>query len=251
MPDPLTFSAFTTRDVANLALQRTGALLSIPRLGRYSYLAWRRGRDWPLLLESWLRRPRILRYCEKLICDDYAQLEEHLSGLEVERLTDIGCGYGLIDVWLYRLYRCHLQLIDVERTELRDHNFGSTGAGYAALSVARRFLEDNGVPSDRISTCNPTRQELPRGPVDLIVSLLSVAFHFPLDQYAAFIAATLRPGGHLVLDVRRTAKQDLMLLGGFAERIVVKTTAKYDRLLLRGFLGVAGFPLTTGSLEAK
>ena len=238
MPAPnarLSFAAFSTRDVANLALQRSGALVDLPRVGKYSYLAWRQGRDWPLLVESAVRRRAILAYCNALIQADYVQFEHALPADGIGTVTDIGSGYGLVDVFLHRRYRCNLQLVDIEQSAERDHNFATRGAGYCALPVARRFLRGNGVPDDQIATCNPTIEALPETPSDLVVSLLSLAFHYPFETYRDYIASNLRPGGTLLIDVRRQARQDLSLLEDFQQRIVVKQTAKYDRLVLRGF----------------
>lgn len=231
----LSYSAFSVRDVANLALQRTGALTDFPRVGKYSYLSWRKGNDLPLLAESALRRRAITRYCTELVANDYAQLADSLPTDGVECVTDIGSGYGLIDLFLFRRYGCHVQLVDIESSPERDHNFAARGAGYTSLDVARNFLRANGVPDDRIVTRNPNHQPLPERRSDLIVSLLSLAFHYPFDTYSGYIGANLKPGGTLVIDVRRKAKQDTSLLARFAERTVVKETAKYDRMVLTGF----------------
>ena len=231
----LSFAALSTRDVANLALQRTGALKDIPGLGKYSYLAWRKGRNFPLLIESALRRKSITRYCNELVAGDYAQFEALLPSSGIDRVTDIGSGYGLIDVFFHLRYGCNLQLVDIESSQERDHNFAARGAGYCSLDTARRFLRDNGVPDAWIVTSNPDTAPLPEQASDLVVSLLSLAFHYPFDTYRNYIASNLRRGGTLLIDVRRGAQQDLSLLECFDRRVIVKETAKYDRLMLSGF----------------
>jgi SAM-dependent methyltransferase len=231
----LVFDCLQTADVAKLALQRTGALLALPRLGRFSYESWRRGRDWPLIVESFVRRQSILRYCERLVADDYAAVESHLGASRVEQLVDIGCGYALIDVWFYRKFACDLLLIDIEASFHRDHNFASDGAGYASLDIARELLASNDVPRERVRTCNPSKASLPAVRCDMFVSLLSLAFHFPLQTYSEYVTQCLRPGGLLLIDIRREAAQDLSLLGRFERRTIVKSAQKYDRMLLSGF----------------
>lgn len=231
----LSFAELSIRDVANLALQRTGALKDLPRIGKYSYLAWRKGKDLPLLVESVLRRRSITQYCNDLVAADYAQFEKSLPSDGVNCVTDIGSGYGLIDAFLYRRYKCNLQLLDIESSEERDHNFADRGAGYCSLDAARRFLRNNGVPDSKIVTRNPNMEALPEHPSDLMVSLLSLAFHYPFDTYRDYIAANLRSGGTLLIDVRRKAKQDISLLSCFSQKVMVKETPKYDRLMLLGF----------------
>lgn len=231
----LSFSALSIRDVANLALQRTGALKDLPKLGKYSYLEWRKGNDYPLLIESAVRRRSITSYCNDHVATDFVQLETSLPSSDVQCITDIGSGYGLIDAFFYRRYGCTLQLVDIESSQERDHNFKTSGAGYSSLKTARRFLCNNGVPDNKIVTRNPKSEPLPEGQSDLIVSLLSLAFHYPFDTYKDYIASNLKPGGSLLIDVRREAKQDTSLLSRFSQRVIVKNTAKYDRFMLTGF----------------
>lgn len=233
--EPLDFSALGVKDVANLALQRTGALVEVPRLGRLSYKAWRSGNDLPLLLESLVRRQAIVRYCERLVYDDYQTIAPHVRSMNVERMTDIGCGYGLVDIFFFHDFQCDVQLIDIEESDYRDHNFAEQGAGYSSLTVAKRLLAANGVDPQKVQSCNPTRDPLPTQAVDLVISLLSLGFHYPLETYSNYISTVLKPGGAMVIDVRCAARQNLELLDRFAECGVVKATAKYQRLVLRGF----------------
>jgi hypothetical protein len=56
------FDMLSIRDVADIALQRTTHLLRLPRpIGSLSYIAWAKGFEAPLLLESRLRRRHILQ----------------------------------------------------------------------------------------------------------------------------------------------------------------------------------------------
>jgi hypothetical protein len=54
------FDGFSTRDVSDIALQRTDTLARFPRFGAVSFRAWRNGIAAPLLAESLLRRKTIL-----------------------------------------------------------------------------------------------------------------------------------------------------------------------------------------------
>ena len=51
------------------------------------------------------------------------------------------------------------------------------------------------------------------GPVDLVVSLLSCGFHYPVNDYLPYLRTCLKPGGQAILDLRATteARQTALL----------------------------------------
>jgi hypothetical protein len=112
-----------------------------------------------------------------------------------------------LELLLHQTHGARLLLIDIEQSKEHQHGFAQHGSGYADLASCRRFLTSNGVPDADIATCNPRNQPLPPGEFDLLISLLSMGFHYPCDEYTNFILTGLRSGGSLILD-KRTGSTD-------------------------------------------
>jgi len=222
------FSTLTARDVADIALQRTDSLIRARRGGPISYRLWTRGFPWPLRAEAALRRKSILAHAIGAAEHEWSEIEPYLPAGGA--LCDIGCGHAFIDLvaWKHRRPRT-ISLIDIETTRERYHDYHATGAGYANLDSAKRFLLANGVPAESITVCNPRLNPLPCGPFDLIISLLSAGHHYPVAEYVPFVLQTLAPGGAFIFDMRRNTVQEKRL-SGFRDVKLIHATPKSERV---------------------
>ncbi len=131
------------------------------------------------------------------------------------RIANIGCGYAFWDLFAARTYGSELVLIDLEQNDERHFGFADQGAAYSSLSVARKFLENNGIAPDRITTMNPAVADAQSSEnVDLAVSFLSCGFHYPVDSYYSYFAEKVSEGGSIILDLRvSTAREQSARLG--------------------------------------
>jgi len=198
----LDVGAFGRDDLFNLILQRSEVLYDVPRAGQLIRL-WEGGDPGPLEAEVDRLGPEIARRAAGVIWEEFTALLPVLSERPVIRLADIGCGYAIFDLFAARALGCDPVLIDLEANARRHFSFAAEGAAYSSLSVARGFLESNGIAPKRISTLNPGRESVTGiGPVDLVVSFLSCGFHYPVSTYTAFFARNVAPGGRIMLDLR-------------------------------------------------
>lgn len=225
-------STLSTSDVAQIGLQRTSGLLRLPGLGRLSVTAWEHGFGGLLLAEALFRRNHILYKALDEIRREFEEIVSYLSAMEIKRIVDIGCGHALIEPYFFQRFCCDIHLVDIEKSSNRHHGFRKTGAGYSSLRSAVTYLENNGVEPRNIRATNPQKTLLSDQNVDLIISLLSCGFHYPLSEYLPFVKSSLRPGGAFVFDLRREG-EDQANLSQFSEVNEVHATVKYRRLLCR------------------
>lgn len=222
-------SSLSWRDAAEIALQRTDHLLRLPGLGSPSYHLWKRHRPALLHVEARLRRNAILERTSADLEAEFRDLERFFDRRPIRRMVDIGCGHALIDLFFFRRYGCDLHPVDIEQSPERYHDYHDVGAGYASLPSARAFLVRNGVPSERIRTTNPKREKLVDSGCDLVMSLLSCGFHYPVSTYLGFAHAALKPGGLFLVDLRKGKGQEGDL-AGFPEVVTVADAPKYRRV---------------------
>ena len=178
----------------------------------------------------------IARCYLKDILKDYESIEEYLPEVS-KNCLDIGCGIGGIDLMLYRHYagKTNLYLLDYSKTsEEIYYGFRDRGAIYNSLDLTGKFLQMNGVDENNIAICdvNKSNQEyLFSLKFDVIISLLSCGFHYPVSAYLDFIKKC--SSGIVILDIRKGAGQREILEANFS---LVKTIAdwrKCERLLIQ------------------
>ena len=206
----LDLSAFTSEDLMNLILQRSEVMYDIPRSGRI-IRAWNAADEGPIRDVVARLGVDIARRAAALIHTEYLALQPFLNAKNPKRIADIGCGYGLFDLFAARDSKASVVLIDIEHNTRRHFGFAAQGAAYSNLATARRLLEANGIAPSRIETVNPQTEDLSAvKPVDLALSFLSCGFHYPVSTYADFFATQVKPKGTIVLDLREaTADEQL------------------------------------------
>jgi SAM-dependent methyltransferase len=167
------------------------------------------------------------RYAED-VAQDYEMMKPHLPE-RAAAMLDIGCGMAGIDVLLWRHYGNPIvNLLDgTGHTDVRVL-FHQNMSPYNSMRVARRLLEDNGIAAESIVEWAPDPAlKLPS--CDLVLSLLSWGFHDPVTTYLPLVEHCLRPGGRLILDVRK-GFGGLEALDQRLRRVaVLSSTIKADR----------------------
>jgi SAM-dependent methyltransferase len=103
------------------------------------------------------------------------------------------------------------------------------------LDVARRLLTNNGIGRDRIHTAEIGDDgRIPFDcPIDLVLSLLSWGYHYPISVYLDQVSDLLTPGGTLVVDVRKPSDGEELLHERFPSLTVIYETEKYRRVVGR------------------
>jgi SAM-dependent methyltransferase len=174
-------------------------------------------------LESTLRSRQVKRDFANDMLSEYKDIREWLPE-RCERMLDIGCGVAGIDALVYQHYADRHAAAAVEsgdpspaqgpQIELLDktlvedkvfYGFKRHGAFYNSLRVAADLLIENGVPADTIrlwEVGGDSRIETESG-LDLIISLISWGYHYPVSVYLEQVVDKLRPGGCLIMDVRK------------------------------------------------
>jgi len=114
---------------------------------------------------------------------------------------------GGIDLQLYRHYgHADLYLVDKTYTEPRIwYGFAKEGAFYNNLDVAAKFLYLNGVSSQDVYLVDTDDFHTLSVQADLVISLFSWGYHYPVSTYVKRVYELLKPNGVLILDIRRNS----------------------------------------------
>lgn len=156
----------------------------------------------------------------------------HLLPLIAENVLDIGCGMAGIDVLLGNHFpHADLWLLDKDGTsQTINCGFNERAddfAHYHDFIGAFELLSANGIDLNRVRPVDIGSAEFPERDFDVVISLLSWGFHYPIDTYAPIV----RPGGVIIADIRKNTN-GLHKLQKYGRISVVHDARKYHRVVV-------------------
>jgi SAM-dependent methyltransferase len=161
-------------------------------------------------------------------------IEPHLPDA-CNNVLDIGGGMGGIDALLARRFGpdCEVTILDGEADLPVMTLHRKT---FSHKDVCKAFLEANGVRPERFSYVAPDLRATPGAcmqPFDLVVSFGSWCFHYPPEEYLAFVKRTCRPGATLIIELRLGGTYDWQadLLEAFDPVGVAGASDKFIRVV--------------------
>lgn len=201
--------------MADLILQRTGPIFALEaqsQLGQEAREAlgqWMdRGDRGPLL--SLCRDMSFVEYAlRRVVAEALSEAREicRLSPrVRMRRLCSIGPGNGLVELFIFKSVEVEQFLfVDIELTPEHKHDWADRGSGYASLEKLKNFAVSNGVSPERVVLCNPSIAPLPKFEFDMLMSIMSMGFHYPCDEYLEFMLENCSESGSILFDHRINA----------------------------------------------
>jgi SAM-dependent methyltransferase len=170
------------------------------------------------------------------LATEFAALRPFLPA-KAAHVLDIGCGLAGIDCFLDRHYAgsATIHLFDKDGLSKEIYYlYHEQAAHYCSLEMARAFLVGNGVTADRVMLHDATKQGFPRRErYDLVLSLISWGFHYPLASYLKQVRRSLATEGVVIVDVRKGTGGERELKDFIGPISVVYDHPKYWRVAAR------------------
>jgi len=155
---------------------------------------------------SLLKAQEVRTRFEREIREDFILIKNHLPSLAAPVVVDIGAGVGGIDVFLSEFYgnQASLYLLDKNQVDYditpglsKQHGF------YNSHGAAEALLTENGIKKENINFLSPT-DTFPKA--NIIISLYSWGFHYPIETYAAKVNGC--KGATLIVDLWKGRGQE-------------------------------------------
>ena len=228
--------------VKYILFQRTEYLLSMksPLLNRFVIRVPSRIYNLAVTLEAMLTKPRVKRLFHEDMEGECAILKPYLPE-HARTILDIGCGVAGIDVLLDQHYRAKGRVVDIcllDKTEMPKivyYGLEQNGCYYNSLAVAKAMLVDNGAGPDHIflQEDRDDRAIDFKRKFDLVLSLISWGFHYPVTTYLDQVYNLLKPDGILILDVRKDSGGVEQIEQKFDNAKIIHEARKYIRVMTR------------------
>lgn len=179
-------------------------------------------------------RSRIARRYSNDLQNDYEDIQKVIPA-HSQNILDIGCGIAGIDAYIFRGAadpKPAMWLLDKDGVSDLYYGFESDASFYNSLEKAREFLIANGVPDQNIRTVNILTESFPETvEFDVVISLISWGFHYPVSTYLEQVHKALSPTGVLIIDVRKETDGEDELRAMFGAVNCIKDYDKHKRLV--------------------
>jgi hypothetical protein len=190
---------------SDLILQRTEGFI---KCGGGEVLSkWMEGKSKDHLVDYLISNNKYEDFMKWTMNTYIKEVDEFIKIFNIEKINNlisIGPGNGIFEILLSQKIKFKkILLIDIERTESQNHGFNEKGSGYANLIDTKNFLITNDIPSNKIITCNPEKHKIPKFKFDLLISLFSMGFHYPCNEYTDFILKNASHRSKIIYDKRR------------------------------------------------
>jgi SAM-dependent methyltransferase len=184
-------------------------------------------------LEILIRKSAIINDYTADMEAEYSDIKNYLP-LKAKNILDIGCGIGGINVFLSKHYNsAETTFYCLDKTQIDNIYYGykEKAAFYNSLDVAREFLSLNGIKKIYTLSANDNNTIEIKEKFDLILSLISWGFHYPVETYLDQAYARLPDGGHMIIDIRKNTTGLDKIKSVFSDTKVISETDKKTRIL--------------------
>ena len=221
--------------LVNLVLQRTSPLLLLGY--DEALIRWFNSGDTDDIKKLINNKNFLKNYLNILLKEINNEVDELIKvfkNTEAKNLVSIGPGNGFIELILTkRLDLDKVLLIDIENSKIHRHGFFNEGSGYAKLNETKSFFVNNGINENSIICCNPNKEKIPNFRTDILISILSMGFHYPCNDYVNFILENTKKGSIICIDKRKEVNdRGFEKLSKYFKISDSKNLSKHIRLLL-------------------
>ena len=134
---------------------------------------------------------------------EYKTIKDFLPK-NVSNILDIGCGLGIINIFLNKNYNHNAQffLIDKDRVDIKiKYGFSEKYESYNSLNETKNILLSNGLVNEQIILKNADKDIDINQKIDFILSLKSMAFHYPLENYLKLFSKICSKNTEFIFDI--------------------------------------------------
>jgi len=155
---------------------------------------------------------------------------------QCKSILDIGCGIGGIDILLSKSYGSpKLLLMDKSEISKKLHyGYHKEGASYNSFKATKDLMKANHIENYNIIDVSSGKLPVYEN-IDLVISLLSCGYHYPIYEYLGYIETVLSEEGTIIIDCRQKTDGIAVLGQYFKDIKIISSYNKSDRVCARRF----------------
>lgn len=188
-------------------------------------------------LKSFLFSSQIEDEFNKDMEAEYSTIKKYLPQ-NANSILDIGCGVAGIDVLINNHYKNKIDIFLIDKTKVDKkiyYNYENRGSFYNSLKIAKTLLTKNGVKINKIhlQEATPNNEIKFSQGFDIVISLISWGFHYPVATYLDKVYEKMNNNGILILDIRKNTDGEKEIEKRFGNYQIIFQTKKYMRVFAK------------------
>ena len=158
---------------------------------------------------------------QNLFEKEYETIKNFLPS-NASNILDIGCGLAILDIFLAQNYeKPNFFLIDKNKVDLKiKYGFSKNYESYNNLNETKKILLANNILDEQIFLNNAEEKIDINKKMDLVLSIKSMAFHYPLENYLDLLKRVCTKNTEFIFDIS-TERYQLDSLSQYFEKINV------------------------------
>lgn len=156
---------------------------------------------------------------QNLFEKEYETIKNFLPS-NASNILDIGCGLAILDIFLAQRYKkSNFFLIDKNKVDLKiKYGFSKNYESYNNLNETKKILLSNNILGEQIFLKNAEEKIDINKKMDLVLSIKSMAFHYPLENYLDLLKRVCTKNTEFIFDIS-TERYQLDSLSEYFEKI--------------------------------
>lgn len=159
-----------------------------------------------------------------------------------QNVLDIGSGLGIINIFINDYYNSIIDftLIDKDYTEKKvSYGFDKKGQFYNNFYATRDLLTSNGISKEKLNIINVESKHTINKKFDLVISLLSLCYHYPIEQYLDIFKKNTHRNTKFIFDIAKEYNDYVEISKMFYSIKIIKHSTElrhnYLRVCCEGF----------------
>ena len=175
---------------------------------------------------------------ERLFESEFNLISQYLPK-NLNNIMDVGCGLGVIDIFLNRFYKKNLNfyLLDKNKIDKKiKYWFSEDYESYNVLEETKNLLLNNDLNESSINIIDVDKKIEIKQKIDFVISLKSMGYHYPFENYLKLFSNCCTKQTIFIFDISDNQNH---LLGDYFEEIQLiyeeKSIHPLKRLCCRKF----------------
>ena len=142
----------------------------------------------------------------------------------INNIMDIGCGLGIINIFLNQFYhnKPNFYLLDKNRVDKKiKYGFDKNYESYNDLSETKNLLTKNSINSQSLFVFDVEKKIEIKKKIDLVISLKSMGYHYPLENYLDFLKTCCTQETTFIFDMSEGYFKESLIKDYFEEIKVI------------------------------
>ena len=155
---------------------------------------------------------------ERLFESEFNLISQYLPK-NLNNIMDVGCGLGVIDIFLNRFYKKNLNfyLLDKNKIDKKiKYGFSEDYESYNVLEETKNLLLNNDLNESSINIIDVDKKIEIKQKIDFVISLKSMGYHYPFENYLKLFSNCCTKQTIFIFDISDNQNH---LLGDYFEEI--------------------------------